>query len=372
MKRFFGILLIAAAAAAVLLFSPPRKPGPEGLPGPSAGAPAAIPPASLVPGLAGSEKMGLLEDPEILALLAKASGLRPDARKAGSVEMVEGPTDGQSFLWPASQVNLDSFRESGRSPAAADSLLHSPIVFYTWDVIASAFESNGVVKVENGVHYLDRLDQVVEWIDSRKEWKEIGVARMWGKVSVVSTDPGRSNSGAMFSALLATVYNQGEVPTARTVEPLLPRVRQFFDRLGHMEHSSGVLFQMFVTQGVGAYPVMVGYENQLIEFALEHPDAVPLIRQKVKVLYPRPTVWANHPFIALDGRGKELLQAMKDPGVLKLAWRRHGFRSGILAGAGEIKSAPFQGLPETIDAVMPTPGVEAMRRIAAALKPTAP
>ena len=367
MKRFFGLfLLVSALASAVLLL---RKPGADGAAGQGGGIAVPSGEVETVTGLVGSEKSALLEDPEVTGLLAAKYRLAVNARKAGSVEMVEGPVDGQSFLWPGSQVNLDAFRASGRSPAATENLFHSPIVFYTWDLVAEALVSNGVARAEQGVLYLDDLSKLIGWVDNRQEWKSIGVPRMWGKVGVVSTDPARSNSGAMFSALLANVYNQGEVPTAQSVEPLLPRLKQFFDRLGHMEFSSGVLFQNFVTQGVGAYPIMVGYENQLIEFALLHPEVVPLLQQKVRILYPRPTVWANHPFIALDAKGRRLLQALQDPEILRLAWRRHGFRSGVLAGAGEIQALPFKGLPDAINAVSPTPGVDAMRKIAAALRP---
>lgn len=373
MKQFSGLLiLIGAIVAAWLLLRKPDAPpsaGAGGTAGPGTPVPAAG--VETVAGLAGSEKTALLEDPGVVQILATKYRLAVSARKAGSVEMVEGPVDGESFLWPGSQVNLEMFRAAGRTPAATENLFHSPIVFYTWDLVADALVSNGVVRAEQGVLYLDDLAKLIGWVDGRQEWKTIGVPRMWGKVSLVCTDPNRSNSGSMFSALLANVYNQGEVPTAETIEPLLPRLKQFFDRLGHMEFSSGVLFQNFVTQGVGAYPIMVGYENQLVEFALLHPEVVPLIQQKVRILYPRPTVWANHPFIALDAKGRRLLQALQDEEILKLAWHRHGFRSGILAGAGDIKALPFKGLPESIDAVSPTPGAEAMRKIAAALRPSA-
>ena len=53
----------------------------------------------------------------------------------------------------------------------------------------------------------------------------------------------------------------------------------------------------------GAYPIIVAYENQLLEFAAEHREMIVPVRQKLRVLYPRPTVWASHPLIALDASG---------------------------------------------------------------------
>lgn len=139
--------------------------------------------------------------------------------------------------------------------------------------------------------------------------------------------------------------------------------------MGFLEHSSGVLWDKFISQGAGAYPMIVGYENQLVEYSLEHPEARDLLSQKVRILYPKPTVWSSHPFIALGKDGERLLSALQEPDIQRLAWERHGFRSGLL---GTTNSADIHGmgLPETINAVIPMPHYAVMERILAGLDPS--
>jgi hypothetical protein len=172
----------------------------------------------------------------------------------------------------------------------------------------------------------------------------------------------------MYAALLANTLNGGEVVTREDLGEVLPKLRDIFARLGHMEHSSGVLFGMFLEQGVGAYPIIVGYENQLVEFSIEHPESLPLLKSKLRVLYPRPTVWANHPLIAVTEAGARLLDALRDEEVQRIAQLRHGFRTGL--GGSELPEImKAVGLPPAIDAVMSTPSASVMQEITAALTP---
>ena len=57
-----------------------------------------------------------------------------------------------------------------------------------------------------------------------------------------------------------------------------------------------------------------------------------------------------------------------DAELQKLAWERHGFRSGLLGTQNDPKVLKVAGLPATIDAVMPMPHATGMERILAALQ----
>jgi len=52
----------------------------------------------------------------------------------------------------------------------------------------------------------------------------------------------------------------------------------------------------------------------------------------VRILYPEPTIYADHPILALDANAVKLIEAMKDPDIQKIAWQRYGFRSGVALG----------------------------------------
>jgi hypothetical protein len=130
-----------------------------------------------------------------------------------------------------------------------------------------------------------------------------------------------------------------------------------------MERSSGVLFDMFLQQGVGAYPIIVGYENQIVEYSLAHREAIPLLKEKIRVLYPIPTVWATHPCVALTANGKLFLDVLKNAKIQKIAWEQHGFRSGILGVENDPSILEVAGLPRSIDGVIPTPNAPVMTTI---------
>src|SRR5437763_1959118 len=76
--------------------------------------------------------------------------------------------------------------------------------------------------------------------------------------------------GNMFAGLLANLLNGGEVVDEASLKSVLPRLKQFFDKLGYLQESSSDLFTQFLQQGVGSYPLIVGYEAQLVEFGIEN------------------------------------------------------------------------------------------------------
>ncbi|MGN1119499.1 MAG: hypothetical protein ACI4Q4_04020, partial [Oscillospiraceae bacterium] len=130
---------------------------------------------------------------------------------------------------------------------------------------------------------------------------------------------------------------------------------------GYMETSSSDLFNQFLRMGVGAKPIIAGYESQLLEYAAENPEDFDKIKDDVVVIYPSPTVWSTHIYIALDDAGKSGIEALTDPQVQRLAWEKHGFRtSGYTSGSGE---TAVSGIPDTITAVMNMPGYNVMKRI---------
>ncbi len=356
MRKYLGgiILLVVVAVVAVWQWQQARQPH-----------------AVTVVGRVGGEKMGFLQDPEVRQLLRQRYGLTVQAQKYGSVEMVTQPATGQNFLWPASEVNLEYYRGRGGTLVQSHNIFHSPMVFYSWDIVTEALIQRGFVTQRDGIYTVPDLPGLLERIESRTPWADMGLPQLHGVIKIISTDPSRSNSGNSFAGLLATVMNRGEVVSAQdapSLQALLPRVSAFFSRMGFLEHSSGVLWDKYISQGAGAYPVIVGYENQLVEYSLTHPDILDLLRQKTRILYPQPTVWSSHPFIALDAVGERLLNALQDADIQKLAWERHGFRPGLLGTQNDPKVLQVAGLPETIHAVIRMPHTAVMERLLEVLR----
>lgn len=362
MQKFLGliILLAVAAAAAFFMF------GKEKISSLSGGGSSAVPKGELVivTGRAGSEKIAFLQSDSVQQLLA-GQGLKVNVKKAGSVEMVQEATSDDDFLWPASQINVESFKTSSsgmRFQQSAD-IFNSPIVLYSWDIVTEALIKAGIVQHKEGVNYIVDLPKLLELVKTKKQWKEIGLAQLYGNIIIRTTDPSKSNSGNMFAALTANTLNNGEVVTAESIDSVLAQVKDLYARLGYMEQSSSDLFEKFLQQGVGAYPMIVGYENQLVEYSLLHKEHLELLKAKVRILYPVPTVWASHPLIAMSDKGKKLLAALKEPKIQKLAWEQHGFRSGLMGVENDPSVLEVVGLPKSIDAVMPMPSAAVMDKI---------
>jgi hypothetical protein len=226
------------------------------------------------------------------------------------------------------------------------------------------------VTEENGAYFCD-MKKIIDLVLADKKWKDIGCPELYGNISVFSTDPEKSNSGNMFACLVATLLNKGNVVDESSIDKVMPQLKSLFTKLGYMESSSGILFNNFLTTGVGSKPIMVGYENQLLEY-VANPDnssAWSQLKDDIKIIYPKPTVWANHVYIATDKNGEAGIDALMDSKVQALAWENHGFRT--ISATDIIK---FQkdhgnlGLVKDLTQVVPLPSFKTIDKIIVGLK----
>ena len=319
-----------------------------------------IQPETTVSGYVGGEKIGFLEDKEVLSILGEKYGLGVDYSKAGSLDMMTADLEGRDYLFPSSSIALEYYEELHGSPAQSEILLNTPIVLYTHKIVLDAFDGQGLVTKDGDVNYID-MAKLVEMIRNDTVWADIGVPELYGTVSVDTTDPARSNSGNMFAALLADVLNKGQMLTPEKVDEILPQLQAIFGKLGYMETSSADLFSQFLRMGVGATPIAAGYESQIIEYAMLHPEEYEEIKEDFVILYPAPTVWSAHVLIALDDEGKTLIRGLQDEEVQKLAWEKHGFRTGNYEISD--KELGVAGIADNITQVAQVPSYAVMRRI---------
>lgn len=318
---------------------------------------------------AGGEKMGLLDDVRFNKILNERYGITLDATKAGSLEMVtEFSVADKDALWPSNQMAVQIFRNRGGTCLAVENIFNSPMVLYAYDIVTDALIRESIVEKKDQSYYVVDFPRLISYIKSGKSWKDIGLPQLYGKIAIHSTDPTRSNSGNMFAGLLANVINGGTVVTEQTLDDVLPKVVEYFQLRGYMEYSSGDIFKNFITMGVGAKPIIIGYENQLVEFILENEKYIDYLREKIRTLYPVPTVWSSHPVIALTGNGKRLVDALKDDEIQKIAWEAHGFRSGLMGVENDPALLKVTGLPKEITSVIPMPDAPIMEKIIASLR----
>lgn len=317
----------------------------------------------------GGEKMAFVRNPQVQELLLKRHGIELNAVKAGSIEMVtELSTAGKDALWPSNQIAVEIFRNRGGNALAEENLFNSPVVLFAYDIVTEALIREKIVEKRTEAYYIVDLPKLIRYINAGKTWKDIGLAQLYGKIAIHSTNPVKSNSGNMFAGLMANILNNGTVVTEPTLPNVMPELTAYFQLRGHMEDSSGDLFKNFITTGVGAKPIIVGYENQLVEFIIANQKYIDYIRKKIRILYPEPTVWSSHPVIALTPNGKRLIEALKDDAIQKIAWEKHGFRSGLLGVENDPTLLQIAGIPKEITSVIPMPDAAVMDMIINALK----
>ncbi len=323
-----------------------------------------IPDTVAVSAYVGGEKMNFLKNPEVETILIQRHGIRINPVKAGSVEMVSDLSPaGKDALWPGSQIAVEIFRSKGGQFLSEDNIFNSPLVLYAYDIVTDALIKAQIAEKRSETYYVVDFPKLIQLIMEGKKWADIGLPQLFGNIGIHTTDPTRSNSGNAFAGLIANMINGGNVVTAQTVDAVLPKVQAYFGQQGYMEHSSGDIFKNFITTGVGAKPIIVGYESQLVEFTIENEKYRDYLKQKIRTLYPVPTVWSSHPVIALTSAGKRFSDALKDVQLQKIAWEKHGFRSGLMGVENDPALLYAAGIPAEITSVIPMPAADMMEKI---------
>ncbi|WP_223849721.1 hypothetical protein [Bifidobacterium vespertilionis] len=327
--------------------------------------PAAPVEATKVTGYLGGEKIGLFDDPQF-AQLAAAQGLDVDYRKAGSLAMMDADRTGMDYLFPSSRAAVEYGKAKGVNAAKQDIVFNSPIVLYTHKAVVDGLVSGGLVSKDGETYHMD-MAKAVDAMKNNKSWADVGYQAGYGQFRIDSTDPVQSNSGNEYAALVATVLNGGQPATVDSVNRDAATIKAIFAKSGWMETSSEDSFNQFLTLGVGSKPMMVGYESQILDLAVNQPSAFQQIKDDVVIVYPTPTVWSTHTLMALDDNGAKLLDVLKSPDVQKLAWERHGFRAANFAGTDSISRFGVPSAADQLTAVSELPNNDAMQAIIAAL-----
>lgn len=317
---------------------------------------------TVINGYLGGEKIGIMEDEEIAGILAKKYHIAFDYSRSGSLDMVTADQNGKNYLFPSSRTALEYYKEEHDNPVSDNIIFNTPIVLYSHKAVADALMKDGTVSVKDGVYYAD-MKKLTEKITGGVSWADIGLTDLYGNVSVDTTDPVKSNSGNMFAALLANMLCDGKTADEQSVQKIMPQLKSIFDNLGYMETSSSDLFNQFIRTGIGAKPMIVGYENQILEYAAENPDKYKKIADDIVIIYPTPTIWSTHIYIALDENGKQGADALCDEEIQQLAWEKHGFRTSDCDISSQGGDGKVAGIAPELNSVINMPDYKVIKMI---------
>ncbi len=224
--------------------------------------------------------------------------------------------------------------------------LNTPIVIYSWDKIVEALIKEGIVTEKDGVYYISDMNKLMNYILEGKNWKDIGLTELYGKINIASTDPVTSSPGATYYGLLLSTLSEGQV-LEDNINENLPKLKQFYIKSGYMNNTPADLFERYLKTGMGGQPMIVDYEKSIIDFANSNPDGFSQVKKDIRILYPSPTIWNSHCYAYFTDNGKKLYEAFDDKEIQQIAWERYGFRTGITGGSYDVSSIGI-GVPQTI------------------------
>ncbi len=284
----------------------------------------------------GSEKADLMRDANVKRILSQKYEITFNFKTQGSLDQAALTTDqikqqGLDCLWPSSiaaQNVFQALHPNAFPEYRAETVLNSPEVIYAGPEGTSALQKAGVVQQREGKYFIVNMKTLLQnYILKGAQWESLGTQNIRGPIAIGSTNPAQSNSGFTLSLLELIIISTNDpykAPSAQQARAALPIMRALKDAQGLQATSSAFGFEQWLLQG-GEFrsPLYAGYESQVLEQALQNKS----ILQNVRVLYPDPTVYNEHPILAFNAHASRLIDAMKDNDIQKIAWTKYGFRS---------------------------------------------
>lgn len=224
----------------------------------------------------------------------------------------------------------------------------------SWRQLLPPLEAGGVVRRQNGVYYAADMRRLVELMEQGARWKDLQPNPHYavGKsILVTSTDVRTSNSAAMYLALASYLANDDNVVESDVAaDAAVDRLLGLFSRQGYQESSSAGPFEDYVTMKLGKSPLVMIYEQQFLEYALQHDTLDP----DMVLLYPQPTVLTKHTIVALSDAGSRFADVFeRNPKIQGIA-ARYGLRgSDNAALMAQAKARKIEMPPTLVDVVDP-------------------
>ncbi len=232
-----------------------------------------------------------------------------------------------------------------------DITLSTPIVIYSWDKVVDKLIEQEIVTKRGELYYITNMNKLIDYILEGKKWSDIGLDSIYGSINIGSVDPVTSSPGATYYGLLLSIMTNNDI-NDQSLKTALPKLKEFYKKSGYMNNTPADLFSMFLKTGMGAKPMIVDYEKSVIDFKNTNPDGWNQVKDKIRILYPEPTILNSHCIAALSDNGKKLIKGFKDKDVSQRAWGTYGFRVGVSAGNYDVSAIGIKSIPNSIDSLV--------------------
>ena len=247
--------------------------------------------------------------------ILRDKGFAVKATRAGSRDMADKVAAGAKpdFWFPSGVLAANRIDDEARKlnqSLTQTTPFNSPMVVASWAPVAAILEANGIAK-RSGEHvYSLNMDKLAEAMLAKKRWSELkGAAGYDVKRSVLvsTTDVRKSNSAAMYLALMSQAVNGGDVITDHAAaKASATRLAELFKRQGFQENYVNGNFDDYVQIGIGKTPLAFIYEYQLAGYAIAHKG----VQSDMVLMYPEPTIVNKFVLLAASARGKALQQEL--------------------------------------------------------------
>ncbi len=255
----------------------------------------------------------------------------------GARAVLEGPKPIPIQVWsPASSAYRDLFEKQWRIKhdhppiLKAENLALTPMVFVMWRDRHEPF-----LKKYRSVSF-QSLDEAM---NQPGGWGTIADHPDWGRFKFGHTHPNQSNSGLLTLVLMAYEFAKKERNLSHS-DVAQPGFQEWMRRFegevtrhdGTLTSSTGTLMREMVLRGPSQYDCVLIYEN----LAIDYLDAARDRWGELRVDYPEPNIWNEHPYYILDvpwsdprqrAAAAEFLKFLMSAPIQERALE-HGFRPG--------------------------------------------
>ncbi len=315
-----------------------------------------------VRGLISSDKQDFFNDPAVQKALLRG-GFVVDPIKAGSREIATGyDLKTFDFAFPAGSPAASKIMQSQKSAQAFD-IFYSPMVIASWKPIVQILEANGVA-AKAGAFESFNMEAYLKLVDKDVRWKDLQASNAYPvnkSVLLTSADARKSNSGAMYLALASYALNNATlVQSDADLQKMQPLLTKLMSAQGFTENYTEAPFDDYLLMGMSKTPMVMIYESQYIARAaqpggIQNPDAV--------LMYPTPTVFSKHVFVAFNDNGARLGQFLRtDPELQQLAIQ-HGYRTADQAAFAAFRQTNKLNIPDQVTNVVDSPSYELLEKM---------
>ncbi|MDR3205378.1 MAG: hypothetical protein LBV23_11690 [Deltaproteobacteria bacterium] len=314
-------------------------------------------------GFISSEKINLFKDSNFITILNNTYGIDTEYFQFFLRGIDYSDINKIDYIFASNKIFLDLYMHNDSIKYnKIEDIFYSPLVVYTRKFIIDAFVKQGFIYNYNNVNYIN-MEKLFEAILNDVKWADIGINELYGNIAIKFPDPRETDLGYLFAGLVANILNNGQVPDSNFIYKASPKIKKIFNQSGFLEKTPEVLFNNLIKTDFGLNPLMIGYENQILEFSVINHLDWKKIKDDIVILYPVPTLIGAHSFIALTKNGENMLNALRSQDLQLLSWRHHGFRPVGLSGLGQLNDFDVRGLPVDIKNVITLPATKTMHTI---------